>query len=118
MNTFKKIFVDVAVAVSVGMLALGYAVAPANAEGSSGLALPEMASLTAQVSNRIGEQVATELKATFAQLVSAPRPARSVRPESVIITESNAVLVVATRLPPLDAVADASVVKLTLSAAL
>ena len=118
MNTFKKIFVDVAVAVSMGVLALGYTMAPAHAEGSSGMALPEMSSLTAQVSSRVADQVATELKATFAQLASAPRPARSVRPESVIITESNAVLVVATRLPPLDAVADASAVKPTLRAAL
>lgn len=114
MNTFKKIIVDVAVAVSMGILALGYTVAPAHAEGSSGPALPEMSSLTAQVSNRIEAQVATELKATFAQLASASRPARSARPESVVITESNAVLVVASRLPPLDT----SVVKPTLRAAL
>jgi hypothetical protein len=111
MNIFKKIRVEVAAAVSLGVLALGYVAAPAQASNEFGFSVPEISSAvaakTARITRQIGEQVASEIKETFAQMMSAPRLVRSARTASVFITESNAVLVEATRLPPLDtAVAD------------
>jgi hypothetical protein len=61
-----------------------------------------VAAKTARITRQIGEQIASEIKETFAQMLSAPRPVRSARTASVFIIESNAVLVEATRLPPLD----------------
>jgi hypothetical protein len=106
MNTFKKIRVEVAAAVSLGLLAVGYAAAPAQASPDFGVSVPEISSAvaakTARITRQIGEQIASEIKETFAQMLSAPRPVRSARTASVFIIESNAVLVEATRLPPLD----------------
>jgi len=118
MNTFSKILAKAAAAMTLGTLVLGYAVAPAAAATPFSVALPDISQVTAQITKQIGEQIASELKATFAQLASAPRPVHGARAASVFITESNAVVVEATRLPRLDSVADADSVESSARASL
>lgn len=76
---------------------------PAQGGAPFVLLLPEISTLTAQV----GERIAEQLKIQMAQTVAAPRLQRSARTASVTITESNAIVVEATRLPPVDALANA-----------
>jgi hypothetical protein len=118
MNIFRKISVKTAAAMTLGALVLGYAAAPATAATPFTAALPDISHVTAQVTKQIGEQIAAELKATFAQLAGAPRPVRGARAASVFITESNAVVVEATRLPRLDSVAGAESIESSARASL
>jgi len=122
MNIFRKISVKTAAAMTLGALVLGYAAAPATAATLFTATMPDISQVTAQitrqVTKQIGEQIAAELKATFAQLASAPRPVRGARTASVFITESNAVVVEATRLPRLDSVAGAESVESSARASL
>lgn len=99
MNTLKKLAMNGAFA----MVAAGSLVAPAQAGAPFTLLMPEISQLTAQV----GARIAAELKSELAQALAAPRASRSTRTASVIITESNAVTVEATRLPPVDSLAQA-----------
>ncbi|HEY4368169.1 MAG TPA: hypothetical protein VGN07_13130 [Steroidobacteraceae bacterium] len=109
MNTFKKIRVEVMAAVSLGVLALGSVAAPAQAATPFALATEQLslatAQATTQATSQIAGQIAAELKATFAQLANEPRPARGARTASVFITETNAIVVEATRLPRVDSLA-------------
>jgi hypothetical protein len=122
MNTFRKISVKTVAAMTLGALVLGYTAASATAATPFTAALPDItqvaAQLASQMAKQIGEQISAELKATFAQLASAPRPVRGARAASVFITESNAVVVEATRLPRLDSVADADRVESSARASL
>lgn len=99
MNTLKKF----AMGGLFAMAAAGSLIAPAQAGAPFALMMPEVSQLTAQV----GARIAAELKAELVQALAAPRASRSTRTASVIITESNAVTVEATRLPPVDALAQA-----------
>lgn len=98
MNILKKITVFGL----FGILAAG-SIASAQANPSLTVLLPQISALTA----KIGEHIAVELKSQLAQAVAAPRAQRSARAASVVITESAAVVVEATRLPSADALADA-----------
>ena len=118
MNTFRKISVKAVAAMTFGALVFGYAGAPATAAAPFSVAFPDISQVTAQLTKQLGEQVASELKATFAQLASAPRPVHGARAASVFITESNAVVVEATRLPRLDSVADTDSVESSARASL
>jgi hypothetical protein len=91
-----------------GMLAVG-SVAPAQANPLLDSLLPQLSSVTA----RAGEQIAAELKVQLARAIKAPRVTHPIRRASVTITEPNTVVVVATRLPPLDVLAEASEAKVT-----
>lgn len=97
MNTLKKL----AVSGLFAIVAAGSLVAPAQAGAPFTVLTPEVAQLTAQV----GARIAAELRAELARALAAPRASRSTRTASVIITESNAITVEATRLPPVDALA-------------
>lgn len=77
--------------------------APVQARAPFALLMPELSALTSQV----GERIAVELKTQLVEAVAAPRALRRVRTASVVITESNAIVVEATRLPPIDALAQA-----------
>jgi hypothetical protein len=83
--------------------AAGMVAAPAQAGESLVTLMPDISELT----SRVGEQIAAQLKTQLAQIAVAPRLQRLARNASVVITESNAIVVEATRLPPLDALAEA-----------
>lgn len=106
MNILKKL----AAGGLFAMLAAGSSTMSAHAGVPLTLLLPEVSVLTA----RVGEGIAEQLRAQLVQAVAAPRVARSARTASVVITESNAVVVEATRLPPVDALADADEVSHTM----
>lgn len=77
------------------------------------LLLDSLLPLVSSVTTRVGEQIAAELKVQLARAVKAPRVAHAIRAASVTIAEPNTVVVVATRLPPLDVLAEASEAKVT-----
>lgn len=81
--------------------------APVQARAPFALLMPELSALTSQVGAQIGERIAVELETQLVEAVAAPRALRRVRTASVVITESNAIVVEATRLPPIDALAQA-----------
>lgn len=99
MSTLKKSLVSGLFA----MVAAGSFAAPAQAATPFALSMPGISVLT----NQVGEQIAAALKAQLAEAIAAPRLQRSAHTASVIITESNAVVVEATRLPPASALAEA-----------
>jgi hypothetical protein len=94
MNTLKKFSMGVV----LGVLALTASATPASAAELFGIKLPELSTLTAEVSKTI----AAEMTAQLRKALNAPRPTRVRRPPSVRVIETAEVVVEASRLPPLD----------------
>jgi hypothetical protein len=94
MNTLKKFSMGVV----LGVLALTATTTPANAAELFGIGLPELSTVTAEVSKTI----AAEMTAQLRNALKTPRPTRVRRPPSVRVIETAEVVVEASRLPPLD----------------
>lgn len=93
MNTFRIMTTGVFLGV------LGVALAVPASEVFPPPALPELATMTAEV----GESIAAGVRVQMRDALNAPRPARIRRSPSVFISEiSDVVVVAATRLPPVE----------------
>lgn len=81
-----------------GVLGATSVATPANAATVFGVTVPDLTTLTAEISNRIAQ----ELKAQLRMAINAPRQPRGERAPSVVVLEREVVVVEASRLPPLD----------------
>jgi hypothetical protein len=98
MNTFKKI------TVSAVLGAAAVSAAPVQAADLSGMLMTEVTSAMAEAAQTIARVAADQLRSAL----QAPRVMRTRTSPSVTISEGTTgpIVVEATRLPPLDAVAD------------
>ena len=94
MNTLRKFSMGVV----LGVLAVNATTTPANAADLFGVSLPELSTVTAEVS----KMIAADMTAQLRNALNAPRKTHVRRPPSVRVIETAEVVVEASRLPPLD----------------
>lgn len=94
MNTLKKI----TMVTMLGAIALSSTAAPSRPSEVFGITLPALSVATAEVSKTIAAVVSEQLR----NALKAPRPARVRQSPIVSVVEGAEVIVVASRLPPLD----------------